>query len=450
MRQTGLLTLVLFSLFLMEATPLSRSAAAEEEDWRIQQKKDGGKLIKWFLEATSLRDADDEEELEEEIEEESLTRETEPQPEAGPSDEQPVTDEQAAPETELPEENPENTAPNVSDEATEQKEVTPETRREVTPLQTTTLDVVPETKTVPLNTLEALPAVPSGGAQKAQQTVAQNTTLELAPLTRENRYDFPVAPAVQAEIDRLVRENPVVASVEDEDITWRDVMDQARRLPEHVKQDIENLFPVLIDRSIDLKLLSIASRKLEREKEEENEIKRRIRRTTDLVYRRDFIEQEIEAGITAAMVYDRYLRTVRELKTQEEVRARHIILEDRDQALALIRSLQNGADFDLISQRFSQASSAARGGDLGWFKREDMETGFANAVFALDVGEITSTPVITDFGYHIIRLDERRGQKIPEYNDIRQELFRELAKETLSTRLRELRENSDLKVFPKE
>lgn len=138
---------------------------------------------------------------------------------------------------------------------------------------------------------------------------------------------------------------------------------------------------------------------------------------------------------------------------REMVRARHILVSTKEQAEELRRQLLDGADFaTLAREHSSDAGSAARGGDLGWFGRGVMVAPFEEAAFSLKVGEI-SEPVQSSFGYHLIKVEERAEAKPAEFNDqvaatIRELLTEEKMQQQLGTWLQSLRLQADVEILP--
>ena len=104
-----------------------------------------------------------------------------------------------------------------------------------------------------------------------------------------------------------------------------------------------------------------------------------------------------------------------------EYNASHILVDTEDEALELIEALEGGADFAELAQERSTGPSGPNGGQLGWFSAGMMVPDFEQAVFALDVGEV-SAPVLTQFGWHVILLNETRLQAAPSLEDVRAEL----------------------------
>ena len=102
--------------------------------------------------------------------------------------------------------------------------------------------------------------------------------------------------------------------------------------------------------------------------------------------------------------------------------ARHILVASEADAIAIIAELKKGGDFAAIAKSHSSDPAAAEGGDLGWFKQGDMLPEFSAAAFALKPGEVTDKPVHTSYGWHVIRVEERRVAAPPSFEQARDEL----------------------------
>lgn len=142
-----------------------------------------------------------------------------------------------------------------------------------------------------------------------------------------------------------------------------------------------------------------------------------------------------------------------DLFAQEEmVRARHILVDTREEAEALRKQLLDGADFaELAREHSTDRGSGQQGGDLGWFGRGRMVAPFEQAAFALSVGEI-SEPVESNFGFHLIKVEERTEAEDAVFNDevaalIRQGLTDEKVQQHLGPWLQALRIGADVEVF---
>ncbi len=128
--------------------------------------------------------------------------------------------------------------------------------------------------------------------------------------------------------------------------------------------------------------------------------------------------------------------------------ARHILVASEDEAKAIIADLKKGAAFDKIAkEKSTDKASGAEGGDLGWFKKSDMVKEFADAAFALNKGELTEAPVKTQFGYHIIMIEDRRKAPPPAFEEMQDQLREELARETVTALLDHLRAAAKIEKF---
>ena len=109
-------------------------------------------------------------------------------------------------------------------------------------------------------------------------------------------------------------------------------------------------------------------------------------------------------------------------KSTKEYKASHILLETEDDAKAVIAELGKGANFSDLAKKKSVGPSATHGGDLGWFKPDEMVEPFARAVEELKNGEYTKTPVKSDFGWHVILREDSREVPPPSYEQMREQL----------------------------
>lgn len=112
-------------------------------------------------------------------------------------------------------------------------------------------------------------------------------------------------------------------------------------------------------------------------------------------------------------------------KHETQVKARHILLETEEKAKEVLNKLNNGADFSEMAKEYSTGPSGERGGDLGYFTRGRMVKEFEDVAFALKVGEI-SEPVKTQFGYHIIKVEDRKEAGITPYEEVEEEIKRSI------------------------
>lgn len=122
---------------------------------------------------------------------------------------------------------------------------------------------------------------------------------------------------------------------------------------------------------------------------------------------------------------------------EQEYNASHILVETEDKAKELIALLADGADFATLAKENSTGPSGPNGGELGWFGKGMMVEPFENAVLALAVGEI-SPPVETQFGWHVVKMNDIRDIAVPTFEDVRPDLSMELQQKLVEEELAKL------------
>ena len=143
----------------------------------------------------------------------------------------------------------------------------------------------------------------------------------------------------------------------------------------------------------------------------------------DVYIAKMLMERVREEDVTA--YYDKEIKNG---PVEEEVRARHILLDNREAADAVVADLENGADFAALAKERSKGPSGPSGGDLGYFSKQSMVPAFSDAAFKLAAGE-TSPPVQTQFGWHVIRVEDRRNRPPPLFDQVRDQIYQLLISE---------------------
>ncbi len=241
-------------------------------------------------------------------------------------------------------------------------------------------------------------------------------------------------------------EDPVVAIVDGVAVNRSQLEETARGLPEQYRQmPMQVLFGILLDRVIDFQLLA---NEAEHEKlGTDPGVQLALARARTNVMRDALIRRKIEEGTTDAKLHARYDQLKQSQNfAQPEVHAHHILLKTKEEALAVIQQLQSGADFATLAKQHSTGPSASNGGDLGFFRREQMVPAFADAAFALQPGQITTEPVQTQFGWHVIKVFERRTVE-PSFEDSEPQLRQDLAREIVTALVADLHEGAKIERF---
>ena len=257
----------------------------------------------------------------------------------------------------------------------------------------------------------------------------------------------PAAPAASAPATPAAPADPVVARVNGEELHKSDVSRMVSQLPPQVQQmPIEMIYPAVIDQLVSGKLVSSAGYKAGLA--DSAEVKDEIKRPEERAVQRAYIQKEIKARITPDAMQKAYQDFLKENPAQEEVKAAHILVEKEDEAKAIIAQLKKGGDFaKLAKEKSKDAAAAAQGGDLGYFTKDAMVEPFANAAFAMKPGEISKEPVKTQFGYHIIKVEDKRTQPQPTLDEVKPQLEQTLSKDIVTALVDELRGKATIETF---
>jgi peptidyl-prolyl cis-trans isomerase C len=249
--------------------------------------------------------------------------------------------------------------------------------------------------------------------------------------------------AEQAE--QAEEEDPVVAVVDGTPIRFSEVTAYAYTLPPQYRQAFNQIFPFLVQRLIDLALIDKAAKA--DGLSDDQEVQERVDRLTVEVMREVYMERLLEAEVSEAEVEARYQTFLEENPPEEEVRARHILLESEEEAREVIAALDEGADFVALAEERSTGPSAAQGGDLGYFTNQQMVPSFAETAFALEPGSYNSDPVQTEFGWHVILVEDKRTKEQPTFEQVEPQLKQELQGEVVEGHLAELRDDAEIEVI---
>jgi peptidyl-prolyl cis-trans isomerase C len=233
--------------------------------------------------------------------------------------------------------------------------------------------------------------------------------------------------------------DPILARVDGIEIRQSDLEAEFLRLPEQLRaMPPMMLQPLLLDQMITQKALVAAARAQGLDRDAE--VRARIRRAEEETLQQALLMREIQPLLSDEALRARYQAEIVGRPAEEEIRARHILLASEQEARAALAEVRRpGADFADVARRRSTDPGARNGGDLGFFKRGDMIPEFEQAAFALSPGEITASPVRTQFGWHIIRLEERRAVPAPSFEESREALRQQAFEEGVNAAVERIR-----------
>ena len=242
-------------------------------------------------------------------------------------------------------------------------------------------------------------------------------------------------------------QNPVVARVDGQEIRFSELEEAAGQLPDELRgAPPAMLYPLLLDQLIAQKAIVGAARAQGIERDPE--IARRIALATEEVLQQAILRREVAPAITEEALRARYQRDLAGRPPEEEVRARHILVPTEAEARRVLEEARRpGADFAEVARRHSTGPGAREGGDLGFFKRDDMIPEFAEAAFALQAGQISAAPVRTQFGWHVIRVEERRQVAPPAFEEVRDQVRQQAFEEAVTQAVERFRNAARIERF---
>lgn len=177
------------------------------------------------------------------------------------------------------------------------------------------------------------------------------------------------------------------------------------------------------------------------------DVKKRLAALEKQIIIQSFMEQKAKGLVTDAQLKTAYEAKAAAMKGQEEAKASHILVANEDEAKKIAAELKKGGDFNKIAkEKSSDKASGANGGDLGWFSKEKMVPEFAEAAFKLKKGE-TSEPIKTTFGWHIIKLEDRRPLQVASFEEMKESLRAEVTNKSVQTYVEDLLKKADIKYF---
>lgn len=216
-------------------------------------------------------------------------------------------------------------------------------------------------------------------------------------------------------------DSAVVATVGDASITQGDLAAaqneigaQFDRLPEEQRR------LAVLSALIDIKALAQEAEKANLQ--DEPEVASEIAFQRDRSLHNAYFARNGVAAVTDEDLQARYDAEIGAMPATEEVRARHILVKTKEEAETAIQQLDEGADFATVAQELSTGPSGPEGGDLGFFSAGQMVPPFEAAAFALEAGEYTKEPVETQFGWHVIRVEEKRQAEPPSFDQVKEQV----------------------------
>ncbi|AJY48106.1 peptidylprolyl isomerase [Martelella endophytica] len=240
-------------------------------------------------------------------------------------------------------------------------------------------------------------------------------------------------------------DDPVVATVGGEPIHQSELQQTFDRFKGQFGQMTdEQLRGVALSSLIDMKVVTDAAEK--EGIDQTDAFKARMEDLRQQELYNEYLASIIDDQITDDMLKARYDEEVAKAPKQEEVHARHILVKTEDEAKDIIKQLDDGASFEDLAKEHSTGPSGPNGGDLGYFSKGQMVPEFEEAAFALKPGEHTETPVQTQFGFHVIEVEDVREKPPVAFDQVKPQLQQALATEKYNEILSGLRDDDTVVI----
>ncbi|MGI9356036.1 MAG: foldase protein PrsA [Rhizobiaceae bacterium] len=175
-----------------------------------------------------------------------------------------------------------------------------------------------------------------------------------------------------------------------------------------------------LDSLIDIKVLAAQAEK--EGLQNDPVLKRRLELLRNRALHNDYFQKKVQPAITEDAIKERYKSETAKAKPEQEVSARHILVKTEVEAKAIIKELEGGADFVELAKSKSTGPSGPKGGDLGYFGKGRMVPEFEAAAYGIEKGAYTKEPVKTQFGFHIIKVEDKRDRPLPTYQESKDRL----------------------------
>lgn len=246
-------------------------------------------------------------------------------------------------------------------------------------------------------------------------------------------------------IEKSTESDVVIAKVNGDEIKLSEAKKFVESVPQLHGQPLGAIFPMVQEQLVSSKVVGSLADKAGIENDPE--VKKRLEMAKTEIIRTVFVEKELEKRVTNEALQNAYKDFLTKQPEVEEARARHILVEKEEDAKTIIKQLSDGGDFAELAKEKSTGPTGENGGDLGYFTAKDMVPEFSKAAFGLEKGAVTSAPVKTQFGYHVIKLEDKRMRTAPTYEEVKPYLEAQERKTVLADLLSEWKDSAKISVF---
>jgi len=236
--------------------------------------------------------------------------------------------------------------------------------------------------------------------------------------------------------------NPVLAKVNGQEIRQSDLAIAEEELgPSLAQMDPSTRKDNVLSFLIDMKIVAKAAE--DKKVEDRDDFKAKLAFARNRLLMDSLLGSEGKAALTDEAMKKVYDDAAKQISGEQEVHARHILVETEDEAKKIEDELKKGADFAELAKKSSKDPGAADGGDLGFFTKDQMVPEFSKVAFALEPGKI-SDPVKSQFGWHVIKVEEKRNRKAPDFEQVKSQIEQYVVRKAQADYVTKLREGAKI------
>ncbi len=283
--------------------------------------------------------------------------------------------------------------------------------------------------------------------EQAQTQQEETQPTETSAPDVESAAGDAVKKAVSTDTEFLVEPgNPVVAKVDGKNITRVDVYRFIQTMPQNLQQlPASTVYPMAMEQVINARI--VQNKADAAEVTGSDEFKREMEMAKQQIARNVFLQQQVDTKTNKSKIKSAYKDYLNKIPDVEERRARHILLETEGKATAVLGKLKTGEKFEDLANSLSIGPTASKGGDLGYFAKNEMVPEFSEAAFGMDKNSVIAAPVKTQFGWHVIKLLDIRQRPKPTLEQLTPMIEAELRREALAALLTKWRKGVKIEQF---
>lgn len=250
-------------------------------------------------------------------------------------------------------------------------------------------------------------------------------------------------PQKQIPTKPVYSEETVVAEVNGDLIKLKDVRSFVAEIPQLAEVPFEMVYPQVLDNMINTRVLVSGAEATGTSKDKE--VRKALKMAREQILSQAYLTKQLEKSMTPEALKALYLEEMKDYERQEEVRARHILVDSEKTAEAILIQLKSGANFATLANEKS-LDKHTNGGDLGYFTENMMIPEFGKAVFAMKKGQL-SAPIKTPYGWHIVLVEDKRLAEPPVFEEMQDVLKQAYAERNMQNVLQAERDKAKVKVY---